>query len=603
MLFPTYNRVAILSSGRYGCELAIQFANIGMPVLLFDLASDDLENPCAKINANIDQLYTTSAGIFSRRSYRHYITARTYQHDIKSLSSCDLVLCAINDVVSDKQGLWLRLAPFLQPNAALVTLTNTHGLSILANGLPETLRKQLCGCHWMLPLHVHEYVGISHLSQTLPQTVERVSLFFERVLGKTVLNIYDSPLNIAQDFSCFWLATAQLTIQNYGLAMKTLDDWIVDEYNPALTTEQLISYFRVDRLQRYAEQLDDEDLGSFLANSSTAYAELISQDVTSKDDTESFRLFFGSKISDYLINRAQTLGILLSDYVAFIADFFLFKPEVLLPIEYSEDGAAETSIPKLKSIHAKWPEWLVVETHSYGTEITVNDIDDTEMNLKQLEAFEDLCLNRLTKLDHNNQSLVIQFNDYSPTALPDSLYHRDNSDKLNPKRCEEWAVALVRVCRILFDRSVPTITVLSGHCSGFAALSAMYSSNTVVHDNLTILPVCHRNNTEMQSLPVPGYHYALKERLIWQREVNLSDTDSVLQLPKNSDITWGAMDAKQKGWVGRNALIVSNMSELSEVIPHYMKMNSHTFTWTASLPKTVSINETHPWSRELQYYQ
>ena len=141
-------RVAVCGAGVMGAQIAAHCINAGVPVVLFDLASESgirmrwlkpplrnaKQRPAPLANPNLAKL----------------ITPANYDDDLALLADCDLVIEAIAERLDWKRDLYSKLAPALNPQAIIAS--NTSGLSIrsLADALPDALRARFCGVHFLI---------------------------------------------------------------------------------------------------------------------------------------------------------------------------------------------------------------------------------------------------------------------------------------------------------------------------------------------------------------------------------------------------------------------------------------------------------------------
>src|SRR6058998_3919059 len=100
------NKVAVLGSGVMGSRIACHFANIGVPVLLLDIApkelSDEekkkglsLDHPVVKnriVNSALHSTLKSSPSPIYKKSFASRITTGNFSDNMKDIAGCDWVI-------------------------------------------------------------------------------------------------------------------------------------------------------------------------------------------------------------------------------------------------------------------------------------------------------------------------------------------------------------------------------------------------------------------------------------------------------------------------------------------------------------------------------
>ena len=161
-------KAAVLGTGVMGLRIAAHLANAYVPVVLFGRGGEGA-NPKDRIRKAIDGLRKTDAGAFVSRDRNAYVDVATYEHDLRELESCDLVIEAIVEDWEAKRALYEKIAPHLAPNA--IVASNTSGLSInrLAELIPQASRKNFCGMHIFNPPRYMQLVELIRAGRPIPR--------------------------------------------------------------------------------------------------------------------------------------------------------------------------------------------------------------------------------------------------------------------------------------------------------------------------------------------------------------------------------------------------------------------------------------------------
>ena len=194
-------RAAVLGAGVMGAQIAAHLANVGLPVLLFDLAAPTKKtkngpNP-SPASLAIQRLAKLKPPPLVSTWRSELITPADYDHDLARLQNCDLIIEAIAERADLKQALYQRILPQLRATAILTT--NTSGLSLtrLSAALPLARRQRFCGLHFFNPPRYMQLVELTPGPDTDATVLDTLETFVTRVLGKSVVRAKDSPNFIA----------------------------------------------------------------------------------------------------------------------------------------------------------------------------------------------------------------------------------------------------------------------------------------------------------------------------------------------------------------------------------------------------------------------
>ncbi len=216
-------KVAILGAGVMGAQIAAHFTNLGYPVLLYDLTSNDPDRS-ARAKRGISQLTTLRPPPLGVASGASWIEALNYDDDLSRLSECDLIIEAIAERMELKQALYDKVTPHLNRSAILAS--NTSGLSLneLSRQLPEAVRSRFCGVHFFNPPRYMSLVELIPSSETLSSVMDDLETFLTRRMGKRIIRAMDTPNFVANRVGVLNLLFTLQEAQKFGLDCDVVDD-------------------------------------------------------------------------------------------------------------------------------------------------------------------------------------------------------------------------------------------------------------------------------------------------------------------------------------------------------------------------------------------
>ncbi len=181
--------VTVIGAGTMGHGIAQVCAQAGCTVRLADAVGGAADRGIEKVRANL-------AGAVERGKLtaeaREEIMARITAHDdpIQAARGTDLVIEAIPEKLSLKQGLFRALDPIVPSHAILAT--NTSSLSVATISLAATTPGRVIGMHFFNPVHLMKLVEVVVHDGTSAPARERV-LALVRAMGKEPIIVKDSP--------------------------------------------------------------------------------------------------------------------------------------------------------------------------------------------------------------------------------------------------------------------------------------------------------------------------------------------------------------------------------------------------------------------------
>jgi len=215
-------KAAILGAGVMGAQIAAHFANAGIPVTLFDLASEG-KNKNAIAQKAITLLAKVKPAPLGYKSVAQLIEPANYETDLDKLSEADLIIEAIVERMDIKKSLYDKIEDYIKEGA--IFATNTSGLSInsLAEVFPEKLKHQFCGVHFFNPPRYMHLVEIIPAKKTEQNVIDSLTSFLSSTLGKGVVNAKDTPNFIANRIGVFSILCTIYHGMKFNIPLETID--------------------------------------------------------------------------------------------------------------------------------------------------------------------------------------------------------------------------------------------------------------------------------------------------------------------------------------------------------------------------------------------
>jgi 3-hydroxyacyl-CoA dehydrogenase len=172
-------RVGVIGAGTMGGGIAMNFLNVGLPVVLVETSTEALARGLATIRKNYERSAQKGKLTAADVEARMGLLAPTVELD--QVASCDLVIEAVFENMAIKKELFARLDGIVQPGAILATNTSYLDVDEIAQ---STRRPQdVIGLHFFSPANVMKLLEVVR-GKTTDKAVVATSLAIARRIRK-----------------------------------------------------------------------------------------------------------------------------------------------------------------------------------------------------------------------------------------------------------------------------------------------------------------------------------------------------------------------------------------------------------------------------------
>ncbi len=155
-------RVGIIGAGTMGGGIAMNFANIGMPVTLLEVKQDALERGLGVVRKNYER--TASKGRLTAEQVEERMGLFTGTMDYADLADCDLIIEAVFETMDIKKKVFTALDEVAKPGAILAS--NTSYLDIDDIAAVTRRPADVLGLHFFSPANVMRLLEIVRADNT-----------------------------------------------------------------------------------------------------------------------------------------------------------------------------------------------------------------------------------------------------------------------------------------------------------------------------------------------------------------------------------------------------------------------------------------------------
>jgi 3-hydroxyacyl-CoA dehydrogenase len=233
----TIKKVAVLGSGVMGSRIACHFANIGVQVLLLDIAPKELtpdeekkglklDAPAVRnriVNAALQAAIVANPSPLYRKADAAKIKTGNFDDNLKDIAGCDWTIEVVIERLDIKKSLYERVEQFRKKGTLITSNTSGIPIHLLAEGRSEDFKQHFAGTHFFNPPRYLKLLEIIPTADTKPDVLDFLQHYGDLYLGKTVVMAKDTPGFIANRVGVWALLDAMQTMQKLGLTVEETD--------------------------------------------------------------------------------------------------------------------------------------------------------------------------------------------------------------------------------------------------------------------------------------------------------------------------------------------------------------------------------------------
>lgn len=230
-------KVAVLGAGVMGSQIACHFANIGIEVLLLDIAPKELNEKEIKLGLNlnhpkvknriINQLFTRTLKLkpdpLYKKEFAKRISLGNFDNDLPKIANCDWVIEVVVENLEIKKSLYEKIELYRKENTLITTNTSGIPIQILNQDRSQNFKQYFCGTHFFNPPRYLKLLEIIPTKETSKEVTDFLTHFGERFLGKAVVECKDTPAFIANRVGIYSMMSVVHLMEEMGFSVQEID--------------------------------------------------------------------------------------------------------------------------------------------------------------------------------------------------------------------------------------------------------------------------------------------------------------------------------------------------------------------------------------------
>ena len=230
-------KAAVLGSGVMGSRIACHFANVGIQVLLLDIAPKELndtekaaglelDNKKVKnriVNEALQSALKSNPAPIYKKADALLISTGNFDDDMKNIADCDWIIEVVVENIKIKKIVFEQVEKFRKPGTLITSNTSGIPIEMMLDGRSDDFKKHFCGTHFFNPPRYLKLLEIIPSSQTAPEVTQFFLKFGDLILGKTTVQCKDTPAFIANRIGVFSIMSLFHLVEEMGLTIDEVD--------------------------------------------------------------------------------------------------------------------------------------------------------------------------------------------------------------------------------------------------------------------------------------------------------------------------------------------------------------------------------------------
>ncbi|WP_410478867.1 3-hydroxyacyl-CoA dehydrogenase NAD-binding domain-containing protein [Pedobacter heparinus] len=222
MMNKKINRVAVLGSGIMGSRIACHFANIGVDVLLLDIAAKEGDKNSIVNTALQTAVKTNPSPVYSKKVLNKIVTGN-FEDDMSEIAGYDWIIEVVVENLDIKKKVFDQVEQYRKPGTLVTSNTSGIPIHLMAEGRSDDFKANFCGTHFFNPPRYLRLLEIIPTLHTRPELVEFLMYYGDKFLGKTTVLCKDTPAFIANRVGVYSIMALLHLVQKMELTVEEVD--------------------------------------------------------------------------------------------------------------------------------------------------------------------------------------------------------------------------------------------------------------------------------------------------------------------------------------------------------------------------------------------
>lgn len=230
-------RVAVLGSGVMGSRIACHFANIGVEVLLLDIAPKELslaeekkgltiENPLVRnriVDGHLKSVIQSNPSPIFSKSVLKRIKTGNFEDNMKDIAAADWIIEVVVERLDIKKQVFEQVEKYRREGTLISSNTSGIPIHLMAEGRSDDFRKHFCGTHFFNPPRYLRLLEIIPIAETDSEVISFLMHYGDKFLGKTTVLCKDTPAFIGNRIGVYAMLALTHLVDKFDLSVEEVD--------------------------------------------------------------------------------------------------------------------------------------------------------------------------------------------------------------------------------------------------------------------------------------------------------------------------------------------------------------------------------------------
>ena len=233
----TLKSIAVIGSGIMGSRIACHMANIGLDVLLLDIAPFSLnaveekaglalDHPKVKnriVNDALKATLKSKPASLYKKDFINRVSTGNLTDDFEKIGDADWIIEVVVERLDIKKQVFEKVEEYRK--AGSIVSSNTSGIPIhqMLEDRSDDFKEHFLGTHFFNPPRYLELLEIIPTPHTQQEIVDLMMDFGDRHLGKTTVLCKDTPAFIANRVGVAGILSLFHLVEKRGLSVEAID--------------------------------------------------------------------------------------------------------------------------------------------------------------------------------------------------------------------------------------------------------------------------------------------------------------------------------------------------------------------------------------------
>lgn len=230
-------KIAVIGSGIMGSGIACHFANIGVQVLLLDIAPKELseieeakgltlEHPLVKnkiVNTNLQSAIKSNPAPLYDKKFADRIETGNLDTDLKKISDVDWIIEVVIERLDIKQKVFEQIEVHRKPGTLVSSNTSGIPIQYMNKGRSQDFREHFAVTHFFNPARYLKLFEVVPGPDCKKEVVDFLMNFGSKFLGKTTVLAKDTPAFIGNRIGIFGIMSMLHIVKELDMTVEEVD--------------------------------------------------------------------------------------------------------------------------------------------------------------------------------------------------------------------------------------------------------------------------------------------------------------------------------------------------------------------------------------------